>query len=273
MGEEKRKRSATQKFIAEFPDCYFCGGARRSTTREHMPPKSLFDNSHRPDKLIMPACDTCNRTTSTADLTVAIISRWSTDTSSQNVSDHRKLVAQMRRQAPELVQEWISSDRFGVENARRHLREQGITVPANASVGMVGPHTIRQLNIFAHKATLALYFEHFRKPLPAVGRICAYWRSKEDFFLKGIPPELLEMLPVYARLVQGKWDTHEIFEYRYNFNEKKGLFAGIARFRGGIFVIGFAVPSVTDIDIDIDDWIKPDDPSVLLTLPRYQKKT
>jgi hypothetical protein len=50
MGEERRKRSTTQKFIQQFPQCCFCGGQRPSMTREHMPPKSLFDNSHRPDK-------------------------------------------------------------------------------------------------------------------------------------------------------------------------------------------------------------------------------
>jgi hypothetical protein len=75
MGEAKRKKSATLKFIDEFPYCFFCGGQRRTTTREHMPPKSLFDNSHRPDKLVMPACTQCNSGTSTADLTAAIISR------------------------------------------------------------------------------------------------------------------------------------------------------------------------------------------------------
>jgi hypothetical protein len=36
----------------------------RQATREHMPPKSLFDGSHRPDKLVMPACHVCNNNTS-----------------------------------------------------------------------------------------------------------------------------------------------------------------------------------------------------------------
>src|ERR1700747_540666 len=76
MGEAKRKRSATQRLIAEFPDCCFCGGLRRTATREHMPPTSLFDNSHRPDGLVMPACEECNKGTSKADLAVALLSRW-----------------------------------------------------------------------------------------------------------------------------------------------------------------------------------------------------
>jgi hypothetical protein len=99
MGEERRKRSTTQKFIQQFPKCCFCGGQRPSMTREHMPPKSLFDNSHRPDKLVMPACTQCNSGTSTADLTVAVVSRWSYDSGPQEISDHRKLVARVRKQA------------------------------------------------------------------------------------------------------------------------------------------------------------------------------
>src|SRR5712671_1836587 len=103
MGEARRKQSATQEFIQKFPDCFFCGGRRPSATREHMPPKSLFDNSHRPNKLVMPACSKCNRETSTADLTAAMISRWDYFGSPQSNYDHGRLAAQVRRQAPQLI--------------------------------------------------------------------------------------------------------------------------------------------------------------------------
>jgi hypothetical protein len=41
--------------------------------------------------------------------------------------------------------------------------------------------------IFAHKAVLALYFEHFRHPLPITGGVSAFWKTKEDFAPEGIP--------------------------------------------------------------------------------------
>src|SRR6476660_3209283 len=120
MGEAKRKQSATQAFISKYPDCFFCGGRRLSTTREHMPPKSLFDNSHRPDKLVMPACAECNRGTSTADLTVAIVSRWHHVPRSQENIDHKKLIAQVHRQDPDLWGEWkkLNADPREKEQAR-----------------------------------------------------------------------------------------------------------------------------------------------------------
>jgi len=114
VGEAKRKRSVTRRFVEQFPNCCFCAGLRPATTREHMPPKSVFDGSHRPDKLIMPACDDCNHGTSTADLTTAIISRWGYLNTDQENNDHRRLVNQIRRQAPAIVEEWIKPiDRIG----------------------------------------------------------------------------------------------------------------------------------------------------------------
>ncbi len=135
MGEAKRRQSATAKLIAEFPHCYFCGGRRPSTTREHMPPKALFDNAHRPDKLIMPACTVCNRETSTADLAASIISRWNYNTYGQLLADHRKLIGQIRIQAPELLAEWKSAQQYGIESARGHLQRGlfGAWAPAPAT--------------------------------------------------------------------------------------------------------------------------------------------
>jgi hypothetical protein len=143
MGEAKQKRSATQKLIEQYPFCYFCGGTRAATTREHMPPRSLFENSYRPDKLVMPACADCNKGTSTADLAVAIVSRWDYHSYSP---DHAKLVARAGVQAPEMAHEWTKMDQEGGrEKARRHLRNQGVEVPDDAGLASIGPLTVRQL--------------------------------------------------------------------------------------------------------------------------------
>jgi hypothetical protein len=257
MGEAKQKRSATQKLIEQYPFCYFCGGTRAATTREHMPPRSLFENSYRPDKLVMPACADCNKGTSTADLAVAIVSRWDYHSYSP---DHAKLVARAGVQAPEMGHEWTKMDQEGGrEKARRHLRNQGVEVPDDAGLASIGPLTVRQLNLFAHKAVLALYFEHFRKPLYDDGRLCAFWRSKEDFARDGLPQMILEMLPGYATLMQGRWNEQETFEYRHAMNEADGLFGCFARFRRSYFVLGFVAADGNVLPSDDDDWIKPSD--------------
>jgi hypothetical protein len=274
MGEARRKRSATQKLIEQHPHCCFCGGLRPAVTREHMPPKALFDGAHRPDKLVMPACDECNHGTSTADLTASIISRWGYDMDEQQHHDHRRLVAQARKQAPDLVNEWISMNATDKAKARARLEEFGVPVPPGAGLAAIGPLSIRQLNLFASKTVLGLYFEHFREFVPNQGRICGFWRSKEDFARDGIPKELLEMMRRYGTLEQGRWNAREIFEYRYEINEKDGLFMCLARLRGGLFTCGFAVKDAAMLTEDSgpDDWVIPSDLLGMINDPRFEKR-
>jgi hypothetical protein len=260
MGEAKHKQSATRKFIAEFPQCAFCGGNRPSKTREHMPPKSLFDRSHRPDKLVMPACDECNRGTSTADLVAAIVSRWNYNSGHVEQEDHAKLVRQVRTHHPDIFAEWSKEMNLSERlEAVSHLGNYGIDVPEDAGLITFGQATIRQLNLFSHKAVLALYFEHFKSVLLDHGRVAAYWRTKEDFH-GGAPPELLNLMQRYGTLEQGRWNTNEIFEYRFEVDEKEGLFICLARLRGGLYVSGFAVSDALILEkrgANEFGWIQP----------------
>ena len=179
MGEAKKKISATAKLIAKFPRCALCGGERSATTRDHIPPKAIFDNSHRPDKLVVPACDTCNRGTSTADLIGSIVSRWNYHADEQERKDHARLVARLRKQCPEAIEEWTNIDLQRRERGRKHLQKHGVEVPADAGLVSIGEITIRHLNLFSYKLALGLFFEHFQRPLPNNGIISAIWRTKK----------------------------------------------------------------------------------------------
>jgi hypothetical protein len=238
-----------------------------------MPPKSLFDNSHRPDKLVMPACEQCNADTSTADLVASIISRWHYLSSAQEDHDHLRLIVRLRKQSPEIMKEWAITNSSEREHARQHLRNYGMSVPPDAGVATIGPLTIRQLNLFAHKAVLALYFEHARRPLPMTGRVSAYWKTKEDFARGGVPSSLIAMLPEYGTLIQGKWNESETFEYRHASNPAYELFGCLAKLRRGLFVAGFTVSNAAIIPPEDNvDWIMPDDALALLGDPRFLKK-
>jgi len=272
MGEARIKKTATMRLLERFPLCCFCAGKRQATTREHMPPKSLFDNSFRPDKLVMPACTECNRFTSTADLTAAIISRWNYDSGDQERLDTKKLNRQVRRQCPDLIDEWVMSSAVQRKKGRQHLVKHGVPVPSDAGIVNIGVKTIQQLNIFAHKAVLALYFEHFRKPLLHDGRLYALWKTKEDFARDGIPPVLSDILPKYAAIAQGCWNEAETFEYRHAVNEADGLLGCLAKLRKGLFVGGFAATNVATLESEIENWLPPDELQVMAQLPRFRKK-
>jgi len=276
LGEAKQKLSATRKFIAEFPQCAFCGGTRPSTTREHMPPKALFDRSHRPDKLIMPACNECNGGTSTADLVAAVVSRWNYNSGPIELEDHTKLVQRVRIHHPDIFAEWSQhlnlSERL---KAIKHLGDYGVDVPADAGLVTIGKLTIRQLNLFSHKAVLGLYFEHFKSVLLDQGRVAAYWRTKEDFYA-GAPSVLLEIMQRYGTMEQGRWNAKETFEYRFEVNEKEGLFVCLARLRGGLYVSGFAVSEAAILaeheDANEIDWIQPSTLLAMVETPQLAEK-
>ena len=237
-----------------------------------MPPISLFDAAHRPDGFVMPACNECNKRTSTADLAVALISRWSAVSSPQERQDHAKFAKRVLIQAPSLRDEWLSivDNPEETRRARQHLLDHGVNVPADASLATIGPETIGQLNLFAHKAVLALYFHHFKRGLPSKGRVCAYWRTKEDFARNGIPKIFFNMLPNYGTISQGGWDERKTFEYRYATGTEEGVMGCLARFRQGFFVYGFTVDDAAVLpDEEQTDWISP---GQLLSIPQIQRR-
>jgi hypothetical protein len=86
---------------------------------------------------------------------------------------------------------------------------------------------------------------------------------------------LLELMQRYGTLEQGKWNTREVFEYRYETNEKDGLFACLGRFRGNLFVSGFAVRagSVLPVDEGTDwTWIQSSRLLDILSEPRFENR-
>jgi hypothetical protein len=237
-----------------------------------MPPKSLFDGSHRPDKLVMPACKKCNSGTSTSDLVTSIVSRWRYETTDQQHLDHAKLVARLKKEAPEIVAEWLSGDDSLRDRSRQNLKQHGVHVPEDAALAHISTRTIRQLNLFSYKLVLSLYYEHLKKPLTDSGCVCAYWKTQDDFASDGVPKILTEMLRKYGSLVQGRWNAREIFEYRHDANSTDGLFGCFARLRHGIFVIGFAVADSSSNPQTGSDWIIPSQLLSSIDAPRFGKK-
>jgi len=274
MGEAKQRRTATERLIAEHPGCALCGGQRQAVTRDHVPPLAMFDNSRRPDDLVVPACRECNDGSRTADLIVSIISRWRySPTDIENV-DNRRLAARLRTQAPEIIDEWTGKDAIARELAREHLTRQGVYIPEDFGLVSIGKHTISKLTLFSYKLTLALYFAKIGSVVPRTGAVTAYWRAKEDFQIGAIPKNLLELFDQQGTIAQGKWNERETFEYRYGCNKKDMLFGFVARCRAGLFFIGFAIDERTKLEaLDSENWLCPPDILNILSDQRFEKRT
>jgi len=202
------------------------------------------------------------------------VSRWNYNAHATELKDSTRLVARLRKQCPEVIEEWTKADSARREQGRLHLQKHGVFVPADAGLVTIGPITIRHLNLFAYKMALGLFFDHFQAPLPNTGLISAIWRTKEDFAKLGIPQELLEIMPRYSTLQQGKWDTSEDFEYRFDVNTKDGLIGCFARLRTGLYVTAFAIANENLLPQEdrTSDWIRAQDLLTILERPEFSRR-
>lgn len=217
----------------------------------------------------MPSCKACNWGTSTADLVAAIISRWAYAPEQQESDDHAILVRRLKKQAPDIVAEMTALNFIERKQARRHLEQHGVFAPNN-SIVVLGGKTICQLNLFAHKMALGLFFEHFRVPLSNNGRCWATWRTKEDIQTGSLPREVISMMSNHDFLKQGTWNTQSEFEYRYSQSEQ-GLFGFSARLRKCLIIVGFAVSDFTTMDEEkAEEWLTPSDLLSVQDKEQYQ---
>lgn len=278
MGEAKLKQTATARLLALHPNCCFCGDVVPAETREHYPPRAIFDNSHRPDGLVVPACKRCNDLSRTADLVAAIISRWtfSEDRSQAEDQDHGKLAKRLRYQAPEIAAEWASkSAGTQQKRARRHLQSFGVPVDIHGKFATIGPLTIPRLNLFCYKLVLAIFFDQVKQPAPATSLIWAHFKTKEDVAAFGIPTAVKDHLGPSLFLAQGqRFNTREQFEYRVAIGENGKLFQVLARVRYGLMVSGFVVTDPTLLGEETEGgWITPPQLESILTDPKFRKKS
>lgn len=277
MGEAALRRSATAKLLEKYPRCCFCGGLAPAETREHYPPISLFDNSLRPNQLIVPACRKCNGVSRTADLVTALIARWkfSFETSQTEAADYKKLANRLKYQAPDIVAEWLKHS-TGVQQkrARRHLEASGVWVDPQGKIATIGPLTIPQLHLFAHKLLLAVFFDHMKHPVPPKGMISALFKTKEDVAVEGIPAEVKDHLGPNLYLSQGQgFSTRDQFEYRIASGENGKVFQVLARIRFGLIVAGFVVTEPDLLDPDARaGWITPPSLPSILADPEFRRK-
>jgi hypothetical protein len=151
----------------------------------------------------------------------------------------------------------------------QHLINHGVHVPLDAGIATIGPLSVGQLNLFAHKVVLALHFAHFRRGLSADGNLCVL-AVQEDFARSGIPSFFLDLLPSYGTISQGQWDERQTFEYRHALNIEEGLFGCLARFRRSYFVYGFTVDAADVLpESERQEWLRP---AEVLSIPLARQK-
>jgi hypothetical protein len=186
------------------------------------------------------SCDECNKGTGAADLVASFFARlgqgYTTDTTLLNEAVQRKpILAQL---APGLLEELFRPEKRSAIVNRDALGIIKPYIKFNAD----GPLAKAYLTVFAAKLGMALYREHVGEPLPFTGGVYTL------FFLnaglaKATGDAMLEKLPMFETLNQGRVCVPDQFAYRYNC-DGKSIVAALAGFHSNfhVFIVATSDP-------------------------------
>jgi hypothetical protein len=234
MGESKRKSRNHANILAREPRCIYCANAPASI--EHMPPISMFTSRRRPSGLEFACCDDCNKGTSAADLVASFLARITQGYSTEHIliveaAERRGKLAQL---APGFLEEFFRRDKTRQVSRRDKL---GIIKPY-IEIHADGPLTKAYLTVFAAKLGMAYYREHIGHALPMTGGVLT------SYFLNAGLSEaagdaILEKLPIFHTVVQGRFVVPQQFAYRFNY-DGKSVVAALTGFHSNLHILTVA---------------------------------
>jgi len=110
-------------FIKANPICIFCGGSTPSTTKEHCPPRAMFQHRQWPEGFEFPACDTCNGGTRDDDLLIAMLARLHPFQNKGDVDGKTPgLMARAHERYPGMFRKMLAIDEDGQPHGRSPTR-------------------------------------------------------------------------------------------------------------------------------------------------------
>lgn len=231
MGERKSK---VERFIKDHPKCIFCGGSTPSTTIEHCPPRSLFQNYVAPDKFEFPSCLACNNYSSDEDLIVSVIARMGSPAFGNS---DKKLVGMMKalnRQKPNFYKSFLPS----ATEARNNNRQLGITPDigmTHQEMGVlnINDETREAIKVFAKK--LAKGIAYLEEGLIFSNEHCLAlnWFTNANVIKDG-GYKVFEILShiggVTPKLSRNRVVLNNQFEYKFSLSDDKNLILIQAKF-------------------------------------------
>jgi hypothetical protein len=241
MRRAQQRKQGRAALLAANPFCVYCGGTRRATTVDHMPPRMMFRGKLRPGQFEFPCCDPCNQGTKASDLVVAFLGRVYPDpTSAADQADIRRILAGLKNNMPAVLQE-MHVGRAGQKLARNRTR--AFLDESGGFLRLGGPLMSKHLDTFGCKLALAMHWEITKKIIPPIGGVAVRVYTNVEALERKIPDDLLRLLPGPQTLRQGTWDVTDQFEYsaRTTDDHQMGIFFASFRF-------SFAVTAVTTMD-------------------------
>jgi len=203
LGEAKARLARLQR---EQPFCVYCGGDEPTTSCDHCPPISIFDNRQRPKGLEFGSCEECREGSRAMDLVVGVMSRLfnASDPAPDVEGDVQAHIRGFINNHPDIAA------LFDISNSPPVLLEGRIVHP----ISITDPDRISHiLDGFAARFGLAMYREHTGGVAPASARIATTWYSNVDLFAGRYPQEFLQAVGNPRTLQMGR--MHVAGQFRY----------------------------------------------------------
>ncbi|CDZ60638.1 Hypothetical protein NGAL_HAMBI2605_11290 [Neorhizobium galegae bv. orientalis] len=215
MGEANKYRF---RFFSSHPICCFCGGLKEAQEIEHLPPRFMFLNKHRPAGFEFSSCKECNRASRKTDTVVSFLSKFA---SLQNFSEKYQTEFEttakgLLQHCPETYDE-ILSGRFGNRQQEKEIKR---THGEEVALVSLGPKQREHIDLFGLKITLATYYLATNKIASHDARVAVNVHTSKNFMDNTVPQEL-NFLGEFKTMCQGKWSVPDQFSYRYGFTDNK----------------------------------------------------
>lgn len=228
MGDGNRK---TKRLLAEQPTCTYCGGLNASTSRDHCPPITAFDDRWRPEGMEFGACHACHEGTREMDSVVGFVSRIrGTEGLPNSKAEMERHVGALVRRYPHLLE---------------HLSFEAQPVVYNGSIGHVAHigqdsklHGV--MDAYAARMGLAGYRLIKGQPAPASARILCRWDTNVGMDNDQELNAFLQTMGLPQTLVQGKQHVADQFRiWPATDANEPNIFGVVAVFRESFGIVAF----------------------------------
>ncbi len=243
-------RLSLKRFSEEHPICCFCGGDRKTETKDEVPPRSMFVNKSWPEGYQFPACKGCNHGSREIDQALALFSRLSFADKRKDDETIEPFIRGLLNNRPDLMPEVANSS----IQAKKILRELGIKKPEGTfakdyPVALIPADVFNALNKFFKKLFCALYYKHTGRILQKHSPV-AIVKSTNQIFEDDDPFAWLHTLPLHnvPTIMRSGKQLVDQFDYRWAYNDEEDLFGVSFQLRYSLF--GLMAGPVNEKQID-----------------------
>lgn len=218
LGEAKRMTQ--RRMRASNGPCIYCD--EPASTIEHMPPRSMFRLRDRPKGLEFLACSACQKATRLNDTVAAFAARlWPTVHSVEIADEFRKILPQVRRRVPGLLEE------MDMPRASQKLtsRRVGLSLGEAGLLNSGGPIFLKHMLQFSARLGFSIFAEETSEAVPLSGCVIADFYPNAHHLISGaLPTEILDLLPAPLTLKQGSKTVRDQFGYSFRQTECRSAF-------------------------------------------------